>query len=342
MNKVYHISEQATGEERTAVRGQLRRLNAISLEDAISDAPRSTPDKRGRTWRMGHVAGKMMRQLIHWDDKTSEEAENWVYKVAREWRDSDARLTRSELRTAIPLLEREGLIETRLGYRNDGRQAVFYRVNMWETLRVAYSSEVRAVRGRLKYERGVEKRANLEERLGWLQSALDDLNLRFLQPEINVTEQPEIIDDPCQLDQGQWSTSPGTVAKLTPLQESTSGEDVQESHHYHDGATAPKNENPEKNDDCFEDVEDMLDELQDADPDATSSSPAQPDPEQNHGSDEAVEDLSRYYVGPSMGEALVQAIDEAEDEYRRGFETLLLQWQRAREKERDVLHARKN
>lgn len=333
MNKVYHISQQATGEEREAVIGQLRRLDALSLEDAISDAPRSTPDEVGRTWRMGHVAGKMMRQLIHWDDKTAPEAKNWVYKVAREWRDSDARLTRSELRTAVPLLEREGLIETKPGYRNDGRKATFYRVNMWETLRVAYSSEVRAVRGRLKHERGVEKRANLEERLGWLQSALDDLNLRFLQPEINV--------DPSQIDRGRVATSPGTVAKLTPLQERTSGEDVQESHPYQDGAAAPKMENAENDDPFFEEPEYMLDDLEDADPDATSSFGGQPDPQQNHGSEEAVGNLSGVYVAASMGDALLQAIDNTDDtEERRSFESLLLQWQRARE--RAVLLAPKN
>ncbi len=68
--------------------------------------------------------------------------------------------------------------------------------------------------------------------------------------------------------------------------------------------------------------------------DATTSSPHQPTPQRNHGSDEAVEGRPRVYDGPSMGDALLQAIDEAEDDdERRGFERLLLQWQRARDKE---------
>jgi hypothetical protein len=68
---------------------------------------------------------------------------------------------------------------------------------------------------------------------------------------------------------------------------------------------------------------------------ATTSFPHQPD-QRKSGSDEAVNDLSGVYVAASVGEALLQAIDNTEDtEERRSFESLLLQWRRARE--RDVL-----
>jgi hypothetical protein len=65
--------------------------------------------------------------------------------------------------------------------------------------------------------------------------------------------------------------------------------------------------------------------------DATTSFPHQPTPRKS-GSDEAVNDLP--VDGSLMGEALLQAIDEAvDDNKRRGFEKLLLQWQRAKDKE---------
>jgi hypothetical protein len=74
--------------------------------------------------------------------------------------------------------------------------------------------------------------------------------------------------------------------------------------------------------------------------DKTTSFPAQPDPRKN-GSDEAVNDLPSVYDADSMGEALLRAIDEAvdsldeavDDDKRRGFKKLLLQWRHARDKE---------
>jgi hypothetical protein len=75
--------------------------------------------------------------------------------------------------------------------------------------------------------------------------------------------------------------------------------------------------------------------------DATTSFPLTSLPCGKNGSDEAVNDLPGVYVASSMGEALLQAIDEAVDsldeavdtEERRGFKKLLLQWRHAREKE---------
>jgi hypothetical protein len=60
-----------------------------------------------------------------------------------------------------------------------------------------------------------------------------------------------------------------------------------------------------------------------------------------NGSDEAVNDLPGVYVAASIGDALLRAIDEAvdsldeavDDDKRRGFKKLLLQWQHARDKE---------
>ena len=102
-------------------------------------------------------------------------------------------------------------------------------------------------------------------------------------------------------------------------------------------------ENPEKNDDYFEELEYMLDDLEDADPDATSSFGGQPDSERNRAGEGRVKDLSGVYVAASIGEAFLQAIDNTDDtDEKRSFESLLLSWQRAREKERDVLLAPKN
>jgi hypothetical protein len=75
--------------------------------------------------------------------------------------------------------------------------------------------------------------------------------------------------------------------------------------------------------------------------DATTSFPLTSLPCGKSGSDEAVKDLPGVYVASSMGEALLQAIDEAvdsldealDDDKRKGFKKLLLQWQHAREKE---------
>jgi hypothetical protein len=67
--------------------------------------------------------------------------------------------------------------------------------------------------------------------------------------------------------------------------------------------------------------------------DTTSSFCPAPDP-QKSGSKGTVKDLPGVYVAASIGEALQQAIDNTEDmEERRSFESLLLQWQHAREKE---------
>ncbi len=67
---------------------------------------------------------------------------------------------------------------------------------------------------------------------------------------------------------------------------------------------------------------------------AATSFGEDPDPQRKNGSDEAVKDLSSVYVASSIGEALLRAIDEADDEdKRRGFEKLLLQWRHARDKE---------
>ncbi len=74
--------------------------------------------------------------------------------------------------------------------------------------------------------------------------------------------------------------------------------------------------------------------------DATTSFPHQPDLRKS-GSDEAVKDSPGVYVAASIGDALLQAIDEAvdsldeavDDDKRRGFKKLLLQWRHARDKE---------
>jgi hypothetical protein len=75
--------------------------------------------------------------------------------------------------------------------------------------------------------------------------------------------------------------------------------------------------------------------------DKTTSFPLTSLPCGKSGSDEAVKDLPGAYDAASIGEALLQAIDEAVDsldeavdsDKRRGFKKLLVQWQRAKDKQ---------
>lgn len=176
-------------------------LDAIALEDAIANAPRSKPENESRVLRMGHPAGKMVRQLVFWEGKG--QAEDYaIHKVGREWRTSDARLTERQLRTATRVLKEHGLLETWGGYRpSDRRQTVFYRLNLWETLRVAFASEITTLAERLEHERRTKQRAKLEERLAKFKATLDDLELRFteapLEPEEDWHDEyaPDLTDE---------------------------------------------------------------------------------------------------------------------------------------------------
>lgn len=173
-----------TREERRLLANTLdETLDAIALEDAIANAPRSGRDAAGRVLKMGHPAGKMVRQLVFWEGKG--QAEDYaIHKVVREWRTSDARLTERQLRTATRVLKEHGLLETWGGYRpSDRRQTVFYRLNLWETLRAAFASEITTLEERLEHERRTKQRARLEERLAKFKATLDDLELRFAEPE---------------------------------------------------------------------------------------------------------------------------------------------------------------
>ena len=163
-------------------------LDAIALEDAIANAPRKIEAKtenEPRVLRMGHAAGKMIRQLVFWEGKG--QADDYaIHKVRREWRTSDARLTERQLRTATRVLKEHGLLETWGGYRpSDHRQTVYYRLNLWETLRVAFASEI----------------TTLEERLAKFKATLVDLELRFtlapLKPEEDWHDEhaPDLTDE---------------------------------------------------------------------------------------------------------------------------------------------------
>lgn len=176
-----------TAEERKMLAEKMDMLDAITLEDAISYAPRSKKDAAGRTWRIGENAGKVVRQLFKlWEGK-GEAGDGSIHKTKREMM-AETRLTERKLRDAVAVLRSEGLLETWGGYRNDRRQTTFYLLNLWECFKVAAASEIGTVEGRLEHERNRKHRARLEEKLAGLRATLSDLELRFTERVETATE----------------------------------------------------------------------------------------------------------------------------------------------------------
>ncbi len=172
---------ELTTEERKLLAEKLDGLDAITLEDAIAHAPRRKKDARGRTWRFGEGAGKVVRQLFKlWEGK-GEADDGSVHKCKREMM-AETRLTERKLRSAVAVLVEEGLLETWNGYRNDRRETTFYLLNLWECFKVASASEMTTVEERLEHERRGKYRARLERKLSDLRATLDDLELRFAEP----------------------------------------------------------------------------------------------------------------------------------------------------------------
>ena len=115
------------------ITAKLKDANALRIQDAIAGAPRRRKDKRGRSWRIGHVAGKIVRQLV-FREGTGELEEFWIHKTVREWCD-EIGCTPRELQTVVRVLAEEGLLETKQGYRpSDRRQTTYYRLNLWAVL----------------------------------------------------------------------------------------------------------------------------------------------------------------------------------------------------------------
>lgn len=204
------------GEQRRWARGILRGLNALQIEDSIARAERREPDAAGRTWRIGAHVGKMCRQLVYWEDK-SEDPDYRVHKTAREWFESEAGLTRRQLRTATRIAIEEGLFTVEPGYRSDRRQTNYYRLNMWNLSRTVITSDLRNIERLLEREGRKYRRDTLNRKRRTLETALKDLSLL----ENGDSENPQLEVYGGQIDQGRWSISQPTPVKLHPLQENT-------------------------------------------------------------------------------------------------------------------------
>lgn len=286
-----------TGEERSALREQLLGVDAQNMLRFENRAVR----------KFGPAAGIFIRQIVFWDGERSAAEEGWMWKSRREM-ERETGLTQRYQEEARKTLKAAGVLEEEIrpvGYIR--RKTLHYRPDLHGLLDLLYPVQ-EAVSG-TGHEADGTSAAYLSEEtpVGAVSStgyeADDDLSAY-------LSDYP-----PAEPESGK--------------QESTSGEDFQE-----EAPLYPPEENGP--DDFFlEDPEDILYDLDAGERDAaaTTSSPSVPTPQRNPGSDGAVEGRSRVYVAPSMGEALLQAIDGAEDDERRGFEKLLLQWQRALDKE---------
>lgn len=204
------------GEQRERAHGILRGLNALNIEDSIARAERREPDAAGRTWRIGAHVGKMCRQLIYWEDK-SEDPDYRVHKTGREWFESEAGITRGQLRTATRIAVEEGLLTVEPGYRPDRRQTNYYRLNMWNLLRTVIACDLQNIGRLLEREGRKYRRDTLNRKRRALEAALKDLNLL----ETGDSENPHLEIHGGQIDQGRWSISQSTPVNLHPLQENT-------------------------------------------------------------------------------------------------------------------------
>ncbi len=158
-------------------------LDAIVLEQAIADAPRSRKDAAGRTWQMGDTLGKLVRNLLKlWEGKGQAEDDS-IHKTMPELV-LELRSTERKIRTAVRVGVEEGIIEVNPGYRpSDRRQTNFYTLNLVDTSLVAYRSEAARIRGVLERERRTGHRRSLTAKLRKLEAAISDLELRFLDPD---------------------------------------------------------------------------------------------------------------------------------------------------------------
>lgn len=314
MNEVYrkhstsgtgNESDEAvpTGEEREALREELLGVNAQNMLEFQNRATR----------KFGPSAGPFIRQIIFWDGNRSAAGEGWMWKSRREMCEETG-LNQKPQEKARKVLKAAGVLEEEL--RPVGpmkRQTLHYR-------------------------------ANLNRLLG------------LLFPPVSGTGNPKRDHVPESLKGTQNRNRPGGSA----LQESSSVEHLQESTSVGDasgkkakagagrgpGATSPPSSHEPFDPDDYDPEIDFLygdpdnDFILDAesrarrDAAATSSLGAKRDPERNRGSEGRTEDGCGVYVASSMGDALVQAIAETDDDgKRRSFEKLLGQWQRAQEKE---------
>jgi hypothetical protein len=163
--------------QREGAKSILNGMNAIATEDAIARAKRSGTDAADRQWTMGPNVGKMVRQLVFWDGKGSDDDDR-IHKTAREWFQSEAGLTERQLRTARRIAVEEGLVEVTVGRRpSDGQKVNFYRLNMWQTARVVVESELENTNRKLAHEGRKRVRDRLNKQRRGLERTQEDLNL---------------------------------------------------------------------------------------------------------------------------------------------------------------------
>lgn len=201
-------TEPETQEEREIATEVLtKNADAIAIEDAISRAPRSRPDAADRIWRIGAHVGKMCRQLVFWEGKGQDD-DNRVHKTAREWFESEAGLTRVQLRTATRIAVEENLLEVEQGKRpSDQQTTVYYRLNMWTVARLVVASEVENTERLLEREGRKRRRDELEEKRRKLERARDDLAMVDGRDSGNP-EPPE--------EHGQFDRTPPTISPNPP------------------------------------------------------------------------------------------------------------------------------
>jgi len=168
---------ESVEEQRALVTGVLRGMDPFRVESAISRAPRKKLDAAGRQLEIGGNVAAMVKELLFLDGK-GEDPDGFIHKTAREWRECDAALTKRKLKTAEQVGQGEGLWEIEHRMRpSDGRETVFYRLNMWEVCRVVVRSELEHIEDKLEINRRPKERDALEEQRAELLRTKEDLNL---------------------------------------------------------------------------------------------------------------------------------------------------------------------
>jgi hypothetical protein len=177
LSRVQRQELESVEEQRALVTGVLRGMNPFRVESAVSRAPRRELDAAGRQLEIGGNVAAMVKELLFLDGK-GEDPDGFIHKTAREWSECDAALTKRKVKTAEQVGLGEGLWQIEHRSRpSDGRETVYYRLNMWELCRVVVRSELDHIQSKLNINRRPKERDALEERRAELLRTKEDLNL---------------------------------------------------------------------------------------------------------------------------------------------------------------------
>lgn len=180
--EVENTTSEFTAEERKLLAETLELMDARELELAIARARRTKPDKSGVHRRIGRNVAALVQQLRFWEGDGQLE-DDVIHKADREIY-AEVAQTRDALLTSREVARSEGLLEFGYVYRpSDGRRVMGYRLNLWNTLTVGFRSEIGLVEDVVEHERRPKYKARLVEKLDKLRLALDDLELRFAEPD---------------------------------------------------------------------------------------------------------------------------------------------------------------